>query len=265
VKLIARIFAETGIRDLFALLHGVIRKHASRAHTVRLRNRWVTIDPREWKARNNITIHVGLGTGGKTEQLAHLTSLIGLQKEALAAGKGNLVSDSNLFNSAKEFVKLIGLKDVERYFTDPRTQPPPQPAPHPGLVEMQIRSEIEKTQARADIAVQQRKIESEMLLAHQRFALEKELKLLDAQLKVEAHQRNVITDALKSNEQVENGGGESPNDAAGTPANGAGNAVLIAALIQTMQRMSAPKRARKLADGSWVAEPAPAMHDDIRR
>ena len=30
-KLIARIFAETGIRDLFALLHATIRKHGSQA------------------------------------------------------------------------------------------------------------------------------------------------------------------------------------------------------------------------------------------
>ena len=48
VKLIARIFAETGIRDLFSLLHAV-RKHGSQAQTVRLRNQWVTVDPRDWK------------------------------------------------------------------------------------------------------------------------------------------------------------------------------------------------------------------------
>ena len=97
VKMIARIFAETGIRDLFSLLHALVRRHGSRAQTMRLRNQWITVDPRDWKARNDMTINVGLGTGGKTEQLAHLMSLIGLQKEALAAGKGNLVSDDNLY------------------------------------------------------------------------------------------------------------------------------------------------------------------------
>jgi hypothetical protein len=34
MKLIARIFAETGIRDLFALLHGCIRKNDKQANTV---------------------------------------------------------------------------------------------------------------------------------------------------------------------------------------------------------------------------------------
>src|SRR5262249_49309232 len=91
---IARIFAETGIRDLFALLHTTIRKHGSQAQTVRLRNQWVTVDPRDWRARNDMTINVGLGTGSKAEQLAHLQLIIGAQKEAIAAG---LVSAKNLF------------------------------------------------------------------------------------------------------------------------------------------------------------------------
>jgi hypothetical protein len=269
VKLIARIFAETGIRDLFTLLHATIRKHGSQPQTVRLRNQWIAVDPRDWKKRDDMTIHVGLGTGGKTEQLAHLTSLIGLQKEALAAGKTNLVSDGNLYNSAKEFTRLVGLKNVERYFTDPRTQPAPQAGPNPAVVEMQLRNEIEKAQAQADIATQQKKIESEMALAQRRFELEKQLKLLDAQLKVEEHRRNAVSDVMKAGlvqetvqEAVQetgheagaarpdgDGGREQPSPAAG------GTAALIMALMETLQRMSAPKRARKLPDGSWVTEP----------
>jgi len=245
VRMIARIFAETGIRDLFSLLHALVRKHGSQTQVVRLRNQWVTVDPRDWKARNDMTIHVGLGTGSKSEQLAHLMSLIGLQKEALAAGKSNLVSDANLYNSARELTKLLGLKNVDRYFTDPRTQPAPQAAPNPVLLEMQLKGEIEKTQAQADIATQQKKVESEMALAQQRFELEKQLRLLDAQLKVEEHRRNAITDVVKA-------AGEDSAD--GQPTGGGSNAALIAALMESLQRMSAPKRARKLPDGSWVTE-----------
>jgi hypothetical protein len=46
MKLIARIIAETGVKDLFQLLHGTIRRHGSQAQTVRLRNNWVQVDPR---------------------------------------------------------------------------------------------------------------------------------------------------------------------------------------------------------------------------
>jgi hypothetical protein len=261
VKLIARIFAETGIRDLFSLLHAVVRKHGSQAQTVRLRNQWVTVDPRDWKARNDMTINVGLGAGGKTEQLAHLTSLIGLQKEALAAGKANLVSDDNLYNSAKEFTKLVGLKNVDRYFTDPKTQSPPQPGPDPVLIELQMKNAIEATQAQADIATQQKKLEAEMALAQQKFNLEKELRLLDAQIKADEHRRNAIADAVSAAGEgapaLRPDGQTAPGIARedGRERPYAGNtAPLIATLIDTLGRMSAPKRARKLPDGSWVTE-----------
>src|SRR5882724_4856115 len=64
IKLIARIMAE-GVRDIFALLHGTIRMHGQQQQTVRLRNSWVNIDPRGWKTRDDMTINVGLGSGGK--------------------------------------------------------------------------------------------------------------------------------------------------------------------------------------------------------
>ncbi len=64
IKLIARIMAE-GVRDIFALLHGTIRKHGQQQQTVRLRNAWINIDPRGWKTRDDMTINVGLGSGGK--------------------------------------------------------------------------------------------------------------------------------------------------------------------------------------------------------
>jgi hypothetical protein len=208
-----------------------------------------------------MTINVGLGAGGKTEQLAHLTSLIGLQKEALAAGKTNLVSDDNLYNAAKEFTKLVGLKNVDAYFTDPKTQPAPQPPPDPKLLELQMKNAIETTQAQADIATQQKKLEAEMALAQQKFNLEKELRLLDAQIKADEHRRNAIADAVSAAGEGASALGPDGQTAPGIAREDgrerpyAGNtAPLIATLIDTLGRMSAPKRARKLPDGSWVTE-----------
>jgi len=51
-------------------LHGVIRKNGQQAETVRLRNKWVNVDPRDWKERNDMTINVGLGTGSKAQRWA---------------------------------------------------------------------------------------------------------------------------------------------------------------------------------------------------
>mgnify|MGYP001568646546 CR=1 FL=1 len=201
VKLIARIFAETGIRDLFSLLHATIRRHGSQPQTVRLRNKWVNVDPREWKSRQDMTIQVGLGDGNKTQQLAATLKLAELQTQAVAAG---LVSPKNLFNTAKKYCKLIGERDPELYFTAPGGQPqdpasaPIPPPQDPKLIELQAKNEIEKTQAQADIATQrdktqteamvaQLKFQFEMTLEEKRFELERELKLLDAQLQIRKH------------------------------------------------------------------------------
>jgi hypothetical protein len=123
VRLIARIFAETGIKDLFWLLHSVVKKHGQQAQVVRLRNNWVTVDPRNWKSRDDLTVNVGLGTGSKEAQLAMLRMLIGAQQQAVAVG---MVSKRNLWNSAAELVKLIGRKDPETFFTNPSQPMMPQ-------------------------------------------------------------------------------------------------------------------------------------------
>ena len=189
MKMIARIFAETGIRDLFLLLHALIRKHGSQPQTVRLRNQWVMVDPRDWKARNDMTINVGLGSGGKTEQLAHLMSLIGLQKEALAAGKTNLVSDDNLYNAAKEFTKLVGLKNVDRYFTDPRTQPAPQVRPDPKQMEIESRLKLDQARVQAQMVMDDQRQKSSAAADREKLAVEAQLKreqmLAEMQLKRE--------------------------------------------------------------------------------
>jgi hypothetical protein len=181
MKMIARIFAETGIRDLFALLHAVVRKHGSQPQTARLRNQWITIDPRDWKARNDMTINVGLGTGTKTEQLAHLNMVIGAQEKAIAAG---LVSPKNLYNSARELTKLAGHKNVGLFFTSPGTPSDPsdpasapiQPPSDPKAQEAQQRIELEKAKAAADGQLSAQKHHAEQQMSAARIAADTQFK-----------------------------------------------------------------------------------------
>ena len=82
IKLVVRIIAE-GVRDIFTLLHGTIRKHGQQ-QTVRLRNAWINIDPRNWKTRDDMTINVGLGGGGKAQQFAQTMAIANAQKQLVA-------------------------------------------------------------------------------------------------------------------------------------------------------------------------------------
>jgi hypothetical protein len=250
-KLIARIFAETGIRDLFALLHATVRRHGGRRQTVRLRNRWVTVDPRDWQARNDLTINVGLGTGGKSEQLAHLNMIIAVQEKAIAAG---LVSPKNLYNAARELTRLAGHKNVDLFFTAPGTPGDPNdassapiaPPADPRLAELERKAEIEKLQAEADIATQTRKTQAELALNERKFELEKELKLLDAQIRREQHDQSMT----RSMARALIAGGEGAPDGATRE-----HPVLrtVTELLGELKRANAPRRIVRDAAGTAIA------------
>ncbi len=164
IKLIARIFAETGIRDLFALLHATIRKHGQKAQTVRLRNTWVQIDPRDWRERNDLTIKVGLGNGNKAQQMAGIQMLIQSQVQGIQAG---LVSRNNLWHTAQALCRTLGYPDATEFFVDPNQQPQDQasapipPPPDPKQAEMQQKAQADQAKLVADAAHQKMKIEQD--------------------------------------------------------------------------------------------------------
>jgi hypothetical protein len=202
-KLIARIFAETGIKDLFSLLHAEIREHGDQAQTVRLRTNWVTVDPRQWKNRDDMTVKVGLGGGTREQDLIGAQMIVGAQEKAVAVG---LVSKRNLYNSAQLLVKLCGHKDPEEFFTPPGKGPQPgaepdpdsmpiEPPPDPKMAEMQMKADIEKLQAQADMQTQQQKTQAEMALAEKKFELERQIKLIEAALRREEHQQEMAAKA----------------------------------------------------------------------
>jgi hypothetical protein len=216
-KLIARILAE-GVRDMFALLHGAIRRHGQQAQTVRLRNSWVQVDPRQWKTRNDMTINVGLGSGGKAQQFAQAMAVANFQKELLMGGKTNLVDDKGLYNTGAELLKIMGHKNPDKFLNDPSAKdpqtgqllhPPAEPQPPESVLVAQIKAQtdkekmgvqaqldqqaderkaqIEAVQAQGDMATEQQRLQAELALAQQKFELERELKLMDFQLKKQMH------------------------------------------------------------------------------
>jgi hypothetical protein len=247
-KLIARIFAETGIRDMFSLLHAVVRKHGSVKQTVRLRNKWVNVDPRQWRERSDMTINVGLGNGTQAEQIAHMTTIIAMQKEALAAGKTNLVNDANLYNSAKQMTKLVKLKDVDSYFTDPKGQPEPAPPVNPKVEEIKLKAEVEKLQAQADMAVQKQKTEAEIVREDRKAQQEMELKRLEHQMKMEEHRAAMAREMVKA---------ATTQSKVGPDGSVSESGVDHALLERLMASFNAPKSKaktiRKNADGSFTA------------
>jgi hypothetical protein len=117
--MIARIFAETGIKSLFLHIHELIRKHQNKEEVVKLRGTWVPVNPAGWRDRLNVTVNIGLGIGSRESNLLHLNSIREIQGMLSSAGYSNLiVKPKNVYNMAKEIAKNAG-QEPDLFFTDP--------------------------------------------------------------------------------------------------------------------------------------------------
>ena len=273
MKLIARVFAETGIKDLFRILHATVRKYGEKAETVQLRKTWVTIDPRQWKERTDLTVHVGLGTGGKAEQMAGLMQIINAQKELLlnpGAAEMGMVTPKNLYNTCSELVRLLGKKDVDDFFTDPGDKPMPQPSqqqnPEMAKVQaqaqlqqqkMQSDAQLEKLRADTQIQIQNQKAQSEAALDQQRFEHDRQMELLKLDMadrdreRDMQHQTRVATTKMRidANAKSMADGNEIGDDGGIRP-----SAPVMDALAEIKKLASAPRKTKIVRDAKGKAD-----------
>lgn len=124
IELIARIFAETGVKDAFRLILKLVCEYQDKARTIRLRDQWVEMDPASWNSDMDMTATVGLGMGDRDQQMMHAQFLGAAQEKLLPLG---FISPENLRNSAEIGVNAMGLKGVDRFFTFPQGQAAQQP------------------------------------------------------------------------------------------------------------------------------------------
>jgi hypothetical protein len=160
-NLIARIFAETGVKDLMRGLVYMLSKYSSKAMTVKLRNKWVDVDPREWKMQYNMTVNVGLGTGNKDVQLAHLAKIAEMQMTMMKEGRPYMVTDENIYNVSKRMAEAMGFKHPALFFADPKEVPPEAKKPPPSADMMKIQSEDGQAKAKLQFETQKEPFRAE--------------------------------------------------------------------------------------------------------
>jgi hypothetical protein len=202
IELIARVFAETGVKDLFQKILQLLCKYQDKERIVRLRGKYVSIDPREWTNGFDISINVGLGTGNKQEQMAMIAMVLGKQEEILkTVGINNpLVSLQNYRQTLGRFIEAAGFKDSNEFFLEitpeqeqmmaqqsQQQQPQQDPAMEAYVAQMQAKMAADNAKAENDIQIAQVKAEAQIRLKQQEFemtmALKKQEFEYEAQLK----------------------------------------------------------------------------------
>lgn len=222
LELIARTFAETGVKQLFLGVQKILLQHSKKEQIVRLRNKWVPVDPRQWKTRTDMTVSVGLGTGNKQEMLGHIMNILQVQQQALQIG---IATPQNIYESCIELTKNAGFKDADKYWTNPvqQQQNPPQPDPKLELEKQKHQDDVQmqQQQAQADYQQAQQKMQQDYQLAQQQMnkditlareqmlkeiGIERDKVMAEIQLERERYVLEAAHAVHKTNNQAINGG-----------------------------------------------------------
>jgi hypothetical protein len=189
IELMARIFAETGVKSLFQGILHLLCKYQDKARMVRMRGEFVEFDPRTWANQYDVSINVGLGAGNRQEQMAMLSMVLAKQEQLIAQyGPANpYVSPAQYRATLGRMVEIAGFKDSGEFYkaiTPEQDQmlsnPPPQQQQMPPEVQAimaRTQAEIQANQAKAqaDIQLKQQQQQIDMEMAQQKAALEMQL------------------------------------------------------------------------------------------
>lgn len=144
VEQIARMISPS-VEYLFSCVHELILKHGHKKEVVRLRGKWVTVDPSNWKKRRDLKIAVGLGSGSRDAMMMHLEQIFAKQMATLPMG---ITDPALIYNTLSEMTKAAGFPTETQFWKQPG--PPQQPPPPPEVIKEQMRQQFESQQAEAD-------------------------------------------------------------------------------------------------------------------
>jgi hypothetical protein len=229
LELMARIFAETGVKSLFKGILQLLCKYQNQPRTVRMRGQWVNYDPREWSNQYDVTINVGLGNGNRQEQIAMLQMILAKQEEIIGKYGANnpLVTVTQYRKTLGRMIEMAGFKDttafineitpeVEQQIAEAASQPPADPTAEAARLYAQIeqskaelkaqtdaaKNDLDREKMELDNARKQLELEQKSVKDNAELAL-KEMKLqLEAQAMGKEMQTNQMDAVMKAIKQL---------------------------------------------------------------
>jgi hypothetical protein len=182
IQLIARNFAETGVKELFLELYNLIREHQTMPDILPVQGRYAIINPTEWIDRYDVHVTVGIGRGNKDQQLMHLNNIGAMLQNIRQSPDGYLVTTQNIYNLASETIKNSGYDNPNQFISNPSTVEPPEPPPNVELMNAET--------ARMEAQAKAQNAQAENMLDKQKFEWEK--KVNAAEVSMEATQKRPV-------------------------------------------------------------------------
>lgn len=203
VEMIARIWAQGGMRKLFRGVFQCVKAYQDFARVVQIDGAPQTIDPSMFDGLEDLDVNIntGLGTGNRERDFAMLTAIGAVQKEALQLlGPGNPVVDvQKIVRTEQLKCEAAGVNYPENFFADainpdgtPWSPEPQEPQPTPDTVlnaqtMLQIETQKQESDERkkvAEIASRERielyKIQVEAALKAEELGIDRARVMVDA-------------------------------------------------------------------------------------
>ena len=193
LELIARIFADTGVKALMKGLLQLVCKYQSEPRALAINGKPMNIDPREWDNQYNVNINVGLGNGTGDEKIAMLQMVLQKQEQILQQyGLANpLVNLKQYRETLAKFINASGYKDDAQFLNEIDDAKMQQV--------MQADAQADKTppEVKASQEIAKAEIQKAQMKA-QTDAQSNQLKMQELQMKVQIEQQEL---ALQAKEQ----------------------------------------------------------------
>ena len=186
VELIARVFAETGVKRLAELVYELVSKHQDKERVIMLRNEWIPVRPDMWRDKMDCVVSVGLGHGNRDQKAMQLAQLTQFASQAMAGGL-SIVNEQNLYNLGAQMIENMGFKDVDAFLTNPADAQPQEPSPEQQMAQMDMQNKAKELEIKAaEVQIKAQKVQQDAAEAQ----VDAQLKM--AELKLEAEQKRPV-------------------------------------------------------------------------
>lgn len=195
---LARLLAETGFKERFKKLLRLVINHQDRARTVRLRGKWVPVDPKSWNAMMDFSVSIGPAAGTMEQKSARAQQLLALQEKVIMFQQGingPLVNLKEIHNGLTYAVNATGEKNAEKFFAQPPENWQPPQKQDPKMAEAQGKMQIEQAKAQGQMQLKQMELMGKQQLAQAEMQAKLKQAAMDYQLEMEklgmedAHER----------------------------------------------------------------------------
>jgi len=188
VELIARQFAETGVKELMRTIYELLIKYQDKERVVMLRNQWIPVRPDAWNDKMDCTVSVALGNGSKDQQMAHLSQMISFAAQAMSGGLP-IVTPQNMYNLGASLVKAMGYQNVDDFLTPPPPPQPEQPSPEQQMAMMEQQAKMKELEIKqGELQVKMMKVQQDA----QEAAVDAQLKAAELALEKEQNRGVLI-------------------------------------------------------------------------